>query len=134
MQIKIIAAVHFAYEPALEFQERILVLAAVQREMLQGALRSHLAPPDRQTVFHRYAEPELAPGHGRAFQGNAWIFGEGKQEVRVVLDGGDTLVQALDDGRSGKLIDRIPTVGSVILNGRTAPGHSPDFFPDCAPL
>ena len=105
MQIKIIAAVHFAHESALEFQEGVFVLAAVQREMLQGALRPRLAPPDRQTVFHRYAEPELAARHGRAFQDDTRVFGKGEQGVRVVLYGGDKLIQALENGRSRKLID-----------------------------
>ena len=59
-------------------------------------------------------------------------FGKGEQGVRGVLYGGDKLIQALENGRSRKLIDRVPTVrGGFILCGRVASCHSPDCFPCC---
>lgn len=60
------------------------------------------------------------------------VFGKGEQGVRVVLYGGDKLVQTLENGRSCELIDRIPTMrGGFILCGRVASCHSPNCFPCC---
>lgn len=127
-----VPAIDFAYEPLFKFQNGIFILALGKWKTLQCALRSHLAPPDRQAVFHCHAEPILSAGRGRAFQNNARVGGKGKQEVRIVLNQGNELVQTLENGRSRKLIDRIPTVrGGFILYGRVASCHSPDCFPWC---
>ena len=70
-----------------------------------------------------------------AFQDDTRVFGKGEQEVRVVLDGGDKLIQTLKNRGSGKLIGRIPAVrGSFILCGRAASTHSPDCTPAGVPL
>ena len=119
------------HEPALQLQHGIFVLALGDGDVLHGSICSELAPADGNAGFHCHSEPELAARRGRAFQSDARVFGEREQEVGGVPDRWDKLIQTLIDGRSGELIDRIPTFGGgVILYGSAASVHSPD----CAPL